>query len=280
MDKFKFILKEELIINNHSIIYLANYNNNIVAIKKINKINMDNDNIKLLYNEIKVMVFIKNNPNINIIKCYDIIYDSENNNIIYFILEYCDNTLDKIIYKNKNCENDIKYYFKQIVNGLSYLHKNNIIHRDIKPKNILIKNNIIKICDFGFSLLTNNNNDNNIICGSPLYMAPEMLRNDIIDYKSDIWSIGIVLFEFLFNHNPFDHILDLNELINNDEIIYDENNYSDDCIDFLKCLLKINIIERINLNDIMNHKWIKYNNNDSDSKNNNSSDIDFFILDI
>jgi len=80
-----------------------------------------------------------------------------------------------------------------------------IIHRDIKPANILIANSVPKFADFGFAVCkhVNTNNMGNYNVGTPLYMAPESLLHNTYSYKSDIWALGVVLFEMLYSKTPF-----------------------------------------------------------------------------
>jgi calcium-dependent protein kinase len=99
-------------------------------------------------------------------------------------------------------ENVAKYYVKQILTGLCYIHKCDIIHRDIKLSNILIddKTNTIKIIDFGCSEYTTDKDEN--LVGSPGFFAPEILLGNYTT-KCDIWSLGCIVFIFLFGFNPF-----------------------------------------------------------------------------
>jgi len=87
----------------------------------------------------------------------------------------------------KLLENECKYIFKQIVNGISYIHKQNIIHRDIKLENIIIdtSNKLIKIIDYGFGCITSKSKLLNFFCGTPSYMPPEIVqKRDYIGNKS------------------------------------------------------------------------------------------------
>ena len=91
--------------------------------------------------------------------------------------------------------------------GLLVLHKLNFIHRDLKPQNILLSENsenaTIKIADFGFARALNPTDMAATVCGSPLYMAPEILRHERYDAKADLWSIGSILYELIFGRPPF-----------------------------------------------------------------------------
>ena len=215
-----------------------------VAVKYITR----NINIKYLYSEINVMKSINH---INIVKLYDVIKDKTKT---YLILEYCNNgNLSKYIKSNNHLHT--KEYIYQIISGLEYLYKSNILHRDIKPQNILINNNIIKICDFGFAKNIENNELINTICGSPLYMAPEILKNGHYSPKSDIWSLGVIIYELLFKKHPYPSN-------SNTELIYNlknnENIYIDDIDELSNLLIKMlkkDVYLRITWKNLFNSSW-------------------------
>lgn len=90
-------------------------------------------------------------------------------------------------------ENDILSFFVQITSGLQYIHKKNILHRDLKPKNIfLTSQKLIKIGDFGISKSLNHTLDlATTAIGTPYYLSPEVYRRQPYNYKSDMWSLGM-----------------------------------------------------------------------------------------
>ena len=94
---------------------------------------------------------------------------------------------------------------QQVISALWYLQQRNIIHRDIKPENILVvdsKTWHIKLCDFGWS--THSINEHRMtFCGTPDYLAPELIQNVPYDYKVDNWTIGILTYELLTGASPF-----------------------------------------------------------------------------
>lgn len=215
----------------------------------------------ILENEIEIMKYIKNNPHPNIIKCYDI-YDKQNQ--VFIVLEYCDTgDLSKILL-NPMLEKYVKYYFIQLTEGIKYLHDNNIIHRDIKPKNILLTSNkkILKIADFGLACMNESLHDT--ICGSPMYMAPEIGKN-YYDNKVDLWSCGLILYEMLYGQHPFSSLKTPQELykIKNNVKINIPPNYntndtiSYECIELLKKILNINANTRISFKDFFSNNWLK-----------------------
>jgi len=106
-------------------------------------------------------------------------------------------------------ESEVKVIFQQLAEGVSYLHKHNIAHRDLKLENILINSDKnIKIIDFGFSLVTSKNKPLNICCGTPSYMAPELIaKKNYYGHLVDIWALGILLFVLLSGQFPFKGII-------------------------------------------------------------------------
>ena len=94
---------------------------------------------------------------------------------------------------------------RQIKDGLEYLYNKKILHRDLKPQNILVsKINTLVITDFGFARYFESDVMLQTICGSPLYMAPEILLKKNYTNSYDLWSVGIILYEILFGCVPFE----------------------------------------------------------------------------
>lgn len=102
-------------------------------------------------------------------------------------------------------EDECKYIFKQIVEGISYLHAKNIVHRDIKLENLLLDDNrTLKIIDFGFSVCIKPEQKINNFCGTPTYMAPEIVsKKEYYGPPIDVWALGVLLFVLLCGTFPF-----------------------------------------------------------------------------
>ena len=128
------------------------------------------------------------------------------------VLELCDCSLTKLLKEKKEGFNikEIKEILNQLNNTFKIMKEKQIVHRDLKPDNILIKykneernNFIIKICDYGISKLARHTKLKTHI-GTHLYMAPEiMTEDDNYNYKCDLWSLGIILYQLYFRETPY-----------------------------------------------------------------------------
>lgn len=243
----------------------------VVAIKVISVKNLTSPAKKIVEDEIKIMNIIKDDPHPNIVECYDVV---KTDNKIHLIMEYCDSGDLRSILKNPIKEKYTQFYFSQLANGLKYLDMHNIVHRDIKPKNILLTNKrkVLKIADFGFAKQTKQNiNMYDTMCGSPLYMAPEILGPTSYNKQTDLWSIGMILYEMLYGMHPLEkckNMTDLKNTITNSSIIIPPVNntnesVSNECLSLLHLLIQKDVSKRITWDDFFNHSWFgkyKYSN--------------------
>ncbi len=241
-------------------VYIGYKKNDLIktkyAIKKIYR-KEDKKYIKYVEKEIEIM---KKLNHINIIKLYDIIYTDK---YIFLILELCDSDLHSYINNNILNESQIKHIIRQITDALKYIMDNNIVHRDLKPQNILINKDLtIKLCDFGFAREFKETQMSDTVCGSPLYMAPEILKNHKYNIKSDIWSLGIIMYEMFMKDHPYkaNNISDLISKLNNNKPILLNNNMDERCRELIYSLLTIDYTKRIEWDEIFTNEWI-YDNN-------------------
>ncbi|XP_052871589.1 LOW QUALITY PROTEIN: ovarian-specific serine/threonine-protein kinase Lok-like, partial [Anopheles cruzii] len=146
-----------------------------------------------------------------VIKMHDIF---DNPDSVCMVLEYMSgDLLSRIVKHKKLSEKTNKLFFLQMCHAVGYLHKQGITHRDLKPDNILLlddrERTLLKQPDFGLSKFVDKNSMMRTLCGTPLYVAPEILQtNGSGSYtrKIDIWSMGVVLFTMLSGNVPFsDH---------------------------------------------------------------------------
>ena len=169
-----------------------------------------NDNIKkkCILREIEILKKL-NHP--NIVKLYDTIISDKN----ILLIQELVNGISLRDFYNKEIRNQkniskkkykiLTIIFKQIFSAFDYIHKKNIFHRDIKLENILLtKNYEIKIIDFGFGLYNPRNYLQKFFCGTPNYMAPEIIMKKEYDcQKADMWSLGILLYKLFCADFPF-----------------------------------------------------------------------------
>ena len=167
-----------------------------IALKKIWFSKLEDPVKEKIISEIHILQQMKH-PHLLKIKEYKC-----NGEFIYIVLEYCNQTMAQWLLTLPSIYEKMDK-IKQIVSGIKYMHQNNIIHRDIKLENILLQEGIVKICDFGFSKEIQDHQLCHTICGTPLYMSPEILHNKSYSYASDIWSLGILCFEIIHGHHPF-----------------------------------------------------------------------------
>lgn len=97
------------------------------------------------------------------------------------------------------------HIFEDIMIGMRVLIDKGYIHRDIKPANVLVKNKKYKVADFGFATAADISAKKKIkdVCGTPIYMAPQLLTNQPYTAKSDVWSLGLMLYEMIFGYPPW-----------------------------------------------------------------------------
>lgn len=145
---------------------------------------------------------------VNIITLYDYF---ENENGLFLILEYAEGkSLDEYIQRNSGPipEQKAIFFFNQILDGLAYAHQKGVIHRDIKPSNLIITNDAdVKILDFGIAKILkegrNNLTKTGTQLGTVLYMSPEQVKGQPVDLRTDIYSLGLTLFEMLTGKSPY-----------------------------------------------------------------------------
>lgn len=185
-----------------------------------------------------------------------------------FITEYAKKgDLSKIIKRNKVkgtllSEKIIKKYLFELCLAVEYLHKNNVIHRDIKAANVFIsKSNSVKLGDVGIiKVLQPAYKYANTNIGTPYYMSPELYKHQKYNTKTDIWSIGVLLYELMTLKPPYNaaNIHDLKYKISNSKWTLSNKYraiYSADLCDLLEHILDNNQNTRYNINEILNHRY-------------------------
>ncbi|KAK8889830.1 hypothetical protein M9Y10_034584 [Tritrichomonas musculus] len=230
-----------------------------VAVKKFSKKNMNqtqsDDTIQTIQREIMILKMF-DHP--FVADLFDVIETEDN---IFLFMEYVEEgTLLEFVNKEGPInENNARKIFAQIVAVLDYLHnEKRIVHRDLKAENILLdRNHNIRVIDFGLSNVLNQNTSYlSTVCGSPAYVAPEMLLDRPYTQAADIWSAGVLLYAINASCLPFDdkNITRLIQKVLNDEPCY-PSTFSNNLIDLIKKMLTKDPNNRITLEGIRKHPW-------------------------
>lgn len=240
----------------------------LAAVKIVPKLNFkkienpkykNHDATRLPYGIEREIIIMKLISHPNIMGLYDV---WENKNDLYLILEYIEGgeLFDYLIKKGRLLEHEAVHHFKQIIQGIGYLHQFNICHRDLKPENLLLDfNKNIKIADFGMAALEVDKKLLETSCGSPHYASPEIVAGkNYHGAPSDIWSCGIILFALLTGHLPFDdeNIRKLLMKVQNGKFIMPKD-LSIEAKDLLLRMLQVDPHDRISIKQILDHPLLK-----------------------
>ncbi len=268
----------------------------VVAIKQIeiSKINSSKETYKNLQNEFLILSKIKHNNIIKLIDC------KKTKNNIYFILDYCNggNLSEYMRYYEKKegkllNESDIQKLLRQLILGLEYMHKKNIIHRDLKLENILLNFNDIKkkfnseqkiqkvdyskvslndsftlkIADLGFSKNISKELYAHTFLGTPITISPDVLFGNAnerkYNTKADLWSLGVITYQLLIGYPPFnfyDNVLQIFQKIKYGKYKIPTNiKISVEAISFINGLLQFYPEKRFNWEQIKRHPFINEN---------------------
>ncbi|KAI9695096.1 MAG: spindle assembly checkpoint kinase [Bogoriella megaspora] len=229
----------------------------ICALKVLHKNEIQQNGVeKQVIREIEIQ---SNLSHPNLLKLYGHFSDKKR---IVLILEFAGHgELYKYLRKaNRFSERKSAQYIAQMANALRYLHRKYIIHRDIKPENILVgMHGEIKLADFGWSVHAPNSR-RDTMCGTLDYLPPEMadpLRtNKHYDEKVDLWSLGVLMYEFLVGEAPFEDspVMTRKRIAKADMTI--PSFVSSEAQDLIKRLLVLDANKRMPLDQVLQHPWI------------------------
>nr|GMD03845.1 calcium and calcium/calmodulin-dependent serine/threonine-protein kinase-like [Ipomoea batatas] len=220
----------------------------------------------LLTNELLVMRKIVEDvsPHPNVIHLYDVCEDAAG---VHLILELCSGgeLFDRIVAQERYNEARAAKVVGQIAKGLEAIHNANIIHRDLKPENCLFlssdENSPLKIMDFGLSSVEDFTDPVVGLFGSIDYVSPEALSREKITAKSDIWSLGVILYIMLSGYPPFfsHNNRQKQQMIISGEFSFDEKtwkNISSSAKQLISSLLSVNPNMRPTAHEIVEHPWV------------------------
>ena len=229
--------------------------------------NNDKSNISFNYKSIQQETSLMRlvNKSDYILKYYGS-YFSRETNTIWLILEYCaaGSAVDLMLSMGRTLsEVEVSTIMEMVLKGLIYIHKLNLIHRDIKGANIMLsEDGYAKLGDFGIGIQMTDDEYRTSKKGSPHWMSPQVILNKNYDTKTDIWSLGITCLELVEGEPPFadlnpDEVME--KIANNPpkaEDIIDPKEHTDEFIDFVNLCLEINPKKRPTADVLIKHPFI------------------------
>nr|XP_053639461.1 serine/threonine-protein kinase unc-51-like isoform X4 [Cherax quadricarinatus] len=240
-----------------------------VAIKSITKKNIAKSQ-NLLSKEIKILKELTELHHENVVALLDC---KETANHVFLVMEYCNggDLADYLQAKGTLSEDTIRLFLRQMAESMRALYGKGIVHRDLKPQNILLahagKPNppphliTLKIADFGFARFLQDGVMAATLCGSPMYMAPEVIMSIQYDAKADLWSLGTIVFQCLAGKAPFQA-----QTPQALKQFYEKNanlaprippGTSSELVDLLMGLLKRNAKDRMDFETFFNHPFTR-----------------------
>eukprot|EP01039_Chlorochromonas_danica_P000764 gene764-829_t len=231
------------------------------AVKIIKRSALTSEDEESLKMEIQILQ-LTNHPNIVSVK--EVFYCK---NYVYLVMDLMTGgeLFDRIVTKDHYSEQEAKLALSQIVMAVKYCHEKNIVHRDLKPENILYQsteeNSALKLADFGLATLLRPNQLMNVACGTPGYVAPEILKGIAYGKEVDMWSVGVILYILLCGFPPFydDNNKKLFAQIVNANYSFPDpywTNISATAKDLVRKLLVVDPRQRLSALQVLAHPWM------------------------
>ncbi|KAF5660793.1 camkk camkk-meta kinase [Fusarium heterosporum] len=233
------------------------------------RVNNTNDALHLIREEIAIMKKL-NHP--NLVQLYEVLDDPEEDSI-YMVLEMCRKGVVMQVGLDEQAqpypEESCRYWFRDLILAIEYLHAQGVIHRDIKPDNLLLSDDdVLKVVDFGVSEMFEKPENMRTAksAGSPAFLPPELCgkHGDVSGTAADIWSMGVSLYCLKYGSIPFNRggVLDMYDAIKSDEpsLPQDEN---PDFVDLIQKILNKDPEQRITMDKLREHPWVTKQGTDS-----------------
>ncbi|CAF1058594.1 unnamed protein product [Rotaria sp. Silwood1] len=238
------------------------------ALKTITKKPGNKSKASILDNEVKLLTEVNH---ANLIQLHEVLESSQK---LYLVVELCEGgELGGCVKKiGPLPEETVKQIMSKLISALHYLHKMNIVHRDLKLENILLKNSPInktdefdiRVTDFGLSSKQSITSTDSLFydyCGTPLYMAPEILENKNYSALCDVWAMGVIMYYLICGRHPYvsNDERRLLEIIRSQKLRFDSEkfrNISSEGLDFLQGMLVYDTVHRRTMGELIVHPWL------------------------
>ena len=244
-----------------------------VAIKTFEKSYMKDDfSRKKVFQEVYILKKIHHS---NIIRLLEVFESSKH---FFIVMEYAGagDLLHYVKKKRRLAENEARFIFKQVLYGLGHCHCRSVLHRDIKLDNVLLDNEKgIKLCDFGVSKIIKKHQFIREQCGTPAYIAPEIIADEGYEgFFADLWSLGVVLYAMLCGTVPFKapNMKELHVLIKKGDYKFPVE-ISEESKDLIRKLLVLKPEDRLSIPEILAHPWVKEDDDEEEESEADESDL-------
>ncbi|KAI8088949.1 kinase-like domain-containing protein [Halteromyces radiatus] len=293
-----YLICEKIGQGSFATVYKAQHkvSGHLVAIKSVLRSKLTKKLLENLESEISILKAIRHDHIVGLSEC------QKTDTHIHLVMDFCTmGDLSQYIKRIRSSkttrgplgglpEITVRHFLKQLSSALRFLRSQNLVHRDIKPQNLLLVSPhedsneditnelpILQVADFGFARFLPNASLADTLCGSPLYMGPEILSYKKYDAKADLWSVGAVLYEMITGRPPFraqNHLELLKKIQENNDVIRfpDEKTpessslVGDDLKDLIRKLLKKDPVERISFEEFFAHPAILHGENSLSSR--------------
>jgi len=258
----RYTLGDQLGEGGYSVVKLAtnNIDKSNAAVKIITKKDLPENDIESLQQEVSILQELHHK---NVTRLIDFFDEPD---YYYMVLELLEGgeLFDRIVKKTYYSEREARDLVFTILMVIKYLHDQNIVHRDLKPENLLLSSksddSLIKLADFGFAIHVNGLSITNQ-CGTPGYIAPEILKNKPYGKPCDMWSFGVILYILLGGYPPFhdDNQRALFRKICKAEYTFHPDYWSgvsEDAKDLIRGLLIVDQNKRLTVTEALDHPWL------------------------
>ncbi|XP_023007503.1 serine/threonine-protein kinase SRK2E-like isoform X1 [Cucurbita maxima] len=239
------------------------YNDELVAVKYIERGDKIDENVQ------REIINHRSLRHPNIVKFKEVVLTPTH---LAIVMEYASGgeLFERICNAGRFSEDEARFFFQQLISGVSYCHAMQVCHRDLKLENTLLDGSPaphLKICDFGYSKSSVLHSQPKSTVGTPAYIAPEVLLKKEYDGKiADVWSCGVTLYVMLVGAYPFEDPEDpknfrktIQRILNVQYSIPDYVHISPDCRHLMSKIFVVDPAKRISIPEIRNHEWFSKN---------------------